>query len=160
MHTWLPSSNYDSIPNFLDDVRLRKQRFDCLRIFRALSDPSYGFQTHPVVRMWRGYEKNLFNYSCEICNGYLQRINSKTSDECLNEIEQIEIDGLTFGKAEKDWYSLVNSEWNKKHGSRPPWYSCEHIFSSHRAALLAKNPKWYTQFNWTEEPKIRYFWPV
>jgi hypothetical protein len=30
----------------------------------------------------------------------------------------------------------------------------------HRAALLAKDPAWYGQYGWKEEPKIEYWWPT
>lgn len=42
----------------------------------------------------------------------------------------------------------------------PPWLRNESFHTSHRAALLAKDPEWYGQFGWIEEPKIEYVWPI
>lgn len=42
----------------------------------------------------------------------------------------------------------------------PKWFGNEKFHSSHRAALLAKNYKHYSQFGWTEKPEINYYWPV
>ncbi len=33
-------------------------------------------------------------------------------------------------------------------------------WSNHRAALLYKDPEYYSQFGWTEEPALEYHWPV
>jgi hypothetical protein len=33
------------------------------------------------------------------------------------------------------------------------------VVISHRAALLYKLPEHYSQFGWTEDPKVAYLWP-
>jgi len=49
----------------------------------------------------------------------------------------------------------------------PPFIGEERLHSSHRAALLYKNPDWYGQFGWKEKPavpdakgRLPYYWPV
>ena len=37
--------------------RLGKQGVEALQVVRALTRPGYGWQNHPAVRMWRGYEE-------------------------------------------------------------------------------------------------------
>jgi hypothetical protein len=37
--------------------RLGKQGVGALQVVRALTRPGYGWQNHPAVRMWRGYEE-------------------------------------------------------------------------------------------------------
>jgi hypothetical protein len=42
-----------------------------------------------------------------------------------------------------------------------PWWMGNNKFhSSHRAALLHKNGLYYSQFGWSEEPKLDYYWPL
>jgi hypothetical protein len=40
----------------------------------------------------------------------------------------------------------------------PYWFGDTDFHSRHRAALLAKDPKWYGQFGWKEKPAIDYRW--
>jgi hypothetical protein len=42
----------------------------------------------------------------------------------------------------------------------PPWLGIEEFHSSHRAALLAKDYDWYSQWGWVEKPVIDYWWPT
>ena len=42
----------------------------------------------------------------------------------------------------------------------PPWLGDERLHSTHRANLLRKDPQWYGQFQWTEDPGTGYWWPV
>ena len=46
----------------LDYRRLGKQRVEAMQILKALGNPSYGWQNHPAVKMWRGYEEALKFY--------------------------------------------------------------------------------------------------
>lgn len=41
----------------------------------------------------------------------------------------------------------------------PPWLD-DNFCSRHRSALLAKDFEYYKKFNWKEQPKIDYIWPV
>jgi hypothetical protein len=50
--------------------------------------------------------------------------------------------------------------YSSKFPELPNWWKDERIFSSHRAALLYKNYKWYSQFNWKEKPELNYYWPL
>ena len=43
----------------LDHRRLGKQRVEVLQILRALTRERYGWKSHPVVRMWAGYDEAL-----------------------------------------------------------------------------------------------------
>jgi len=42
----------------------------------------------------------------------------------------------------------------------PVFMGDERLHSSHRAALLYKDPLFYGQYGWKESPRIEYFWPV
>lgn len=59
MQTFLPYSSFSKSASVLDNKRLGKQRVECLQILKALSDPAYGWQNHPAVKMWKGYTDRL-----------------------------------------------------------------------------------------------------
>ena len=40
-----------------------------------------------------------------------------------------------------------------------PWLT-RSLCASHRANLLRKDPRYYEQFGWTEDPTAPYIWPV
>lgn len=42
----------------------------------------------------------------------------------------------------------------------PPWLGDERVHASHRSNLLRKDPVWYGQFDWTDNPTDPYVWPV
>lgn len=45
-------------------------------------------------------------------------------------------------------------------GIAPWWLGDERLHSSHRGRLLYKDPDWYSQFGWSEEPiETGYWWP-
>ena len=55
MQTFLPYPDYAASAKVLDRQRLGKQRVENLQIIKALLDPTYGWQNHPAVKMWRGH---------------------------------------------------------------------------------------------------------
>jgi hypothetical protein len=42
----------------------------------------------------------------------------------------------------------------------PDWFGDDNFHSRHRAALLAKDIKFYGRYDWKEKPEINYLWPV
>lgn len=135
MQTFLPYADYAKSAACLDRARLGKQRVECLQILKALSNPGYGWQSHPAVKMWRGYEASLANYGIAVCLAWQAR---GYVDTCQDKIEV---------------YQDTNAP-------RPHWLGNPRFHASHRAALLAKDPSWYWQYCWGEAPCIDYFWPV
>lgn len=71
MQTFLPFPDYDKSARVLDDRRLGKQRVECLQILKALTIPSYGWQNHPAVKMWRGWEMQLCSYASYILDEWV-----------------------------------------------------------------------------------------
>lgn len=153
MQTFLPYPNFTTSARCLDPKRLGKQRSECLQILTALIDPTYGWQKHPAVRMWQNSKMILVLYARVICEEWIAR---GYKDTCLDKTTAL------WQTAIKDMgaYELVEFC-----GGSPPWLT-EEFCSNHRSILLAKNPKWYNQFNWTEQPAIKndkgqwpYLWP-
>lgn len=73
MQTFLPFADFEETARSPDTRRLGKQRVETLQIVRALTRPGYGWQNHPAVRMWRGYEEALGAYGIVVCREWQRR---------------------------------------------------------------------------------------
>jgi len=140
MQCFLPYPDFVQTAKVLDYRRLGKQRVECLQIFRCLNGKELRWRNHPAVLMWKGYAYQFAKYSLTVCDEWISR---GYRDSCYSKIE----------KEYEDYQPSINLV-------KPPWLGDERLHSSHRAALLAKDYKWYSQFGWSEEPKIEYYWPV
>lgn len=144
MQTFLPSENFETSASQLDNMRLGKQRVETYQILCALTNPNYGWQNHPAVKMWRNYQGALARYGIVVCQEW---INRGYKDTMLPRIEKFESSFVV-----------------------PWWIGDDRLHSSHRAALLQKarsaksaNVKminWYNQWLWQENPELNYWWPV
>lgn len=141
MQTFLPYSNFEKCAQVLDNKRLGKQRVEAWQILKIITgeDSNSRWHNHPAVKMWQGYSYSLAQYGLYICKIWTDKgfIDSLT-DKFLTHLE-----GIYFN-------DIIH----------PLWLENIQLHSSHRAALLAKNYKHYSQFGWTEEPQIDYYWPV
>jgi len=145
MQTFLPYPDFHETAACLDRQRLGKQRVEVLQILKTLVIGSR-WANHPAVRMWKGHELRLAEYGLIICDRW---IDLGYRDTCRNKIAYL--------------------VWSRVRGSNtsPPWLGDPAFHASHRAALLYKDPDWYGQFGWTEEPAVPndtgslpYVWPV
>ncbi len=132
MNTFLPYPDFAESARCLDSRRLGKQRVEALQILRALADPHYGWQHHPAVEMWRGYEQSLTLYMNAIITEWIRR--GYKNNMPL---------GIVTGQVKM-----------------PPWLGKREFHASHRSNLLRKNPKYYGQFHWNESPTLPYIWPL
>lgn len=138
MQTFLPYREFLYTAKSLDMRRLGKQRVEVLQLLKVIrydikSTPWYN---HPAAQMWIGYDGALQIYGKQICLEWVRR---GYRDTCYQKISEIDV----LNKTGKPW-----------------WLGDENFHSSHRAALLAKDPTHYGQFGWVEEPKIEYLWPT
>jgi len=135
MITFLPSPNFLETALWLDNKRLGCQRKEAKQILDILQGNKVSrWARHPAVQMWVGYEEALAYYGETLCLVWKDR---------------------GFVDNLRNYFSFnTRVQWKL-----PPWMSVTPIHSSHRAALLFKDPKWYGQFGWSEKPKIDYFWP-
>jgi len=153
MQTFLPSSDFCLSAEWLDKQRLWKQVLETHQILNVLlkRTGSKGWQNHPAVLMWKGYEEALKLYYNTFLFEWFRR-GGKT--KLL--IEKIDPANLNF----------------------PTWLGNEEFHSSHRMALLGKAQKkldltgkrdmieWYGQWNWPEKPLsssegyYKYIWPT
>jgi len=140
MQTFLPLPDYKQSMHCLDKSRLGNQVWrEGLTLIRG------GWKWHPASKMWRGYEFHL--------GWYL--------------LEGLEVLRERSGKEYAEIREKIHTEMAKHRNTGvPPWLGDDRLHSSHRAALLAKDFAWYSQFGWTEKPdpyineKYAYWWPV
>lgn len=137
MQTFLPYPDFLASARVLDNRRLGKQRVETLQILNALTNPSYGWQNHPAVKMWRGHVPLLAVYGLAICHEWIKR---GYRDTCTDKINAFTTSDLIT--------------------DQPAWLGNDAFHASHRSNLLRKEPEHYSQFHWTDGPDLPYVWPV
>lgn len=138
MQTFLPYEDFVESAKVLDRQRLGKQRVETLQIMKALHTPSYGWQNHPAVKMWRGYEWYLMKYQEAICNEWTSR---GYKDTCLEKTRD-----LMAGQ-------VINTK-------RPDWLGNDELHRSHRSNLLRKLPEHYGILFENLSDNLPYVWPT
>lgn len=104
-----------------------------------------GWKWHPASKMWRGYEYHLGLYLLAGITVLCYR------------------SGKYYAEVKR---KIIAEMENFPDTGTPPWMGDNRLHSSHRAALLAKNFQWYSQFGWSESPdpmvndKYAYWWPT
>ena len=141
MQTFLPLPNLVDSAQVLDRQRLGKQRSEAKIILNLLTGVYIGgpWANHPAVLMWRGYETMLAVYGLNVCAEWRNR---GYRDSLLPFFTE-EVNHLSKGGSKMPW-----------------WFGRQDFHSSHRAALLFKDPHYYGQFGWLEKPGISYVWPT
>lgn len=150
MQTFLPYADFRATAEVLDDRRLGKQRVEALQILRALTVPGYGWQHHPAVLMWRGYEEALARYGLEICRVWEERGHA---DTCAGKIvDDLRAAGVERGPREQA--DLLAA------GALPAWLGDEALHRSHRSALRRKDAGHYAEAFGDVPDDLPYVWPV
>lgn len=145
MQTFLPYPSFARSAAVLDTARLGKQRIETMQILRAVLLPTYGWQRHPVVLMWRGFVPALTAYGLAVTDTWRARGHADTVRDHIVEFAP-EVDGV----AQEELASA---------GLLPPWVGDEAVHESHRSRLIAKDPAFYgAAFRGTQEG-LEYVWP-
>jgi hypothetical protein len=131
MQTFLPFDNFEYCAEVLDWRRLGKQRVEAYQILNSIQTPN-GWSNHYAVKMWVGCEELLKLYTNCMIREWVNRGYNNTMQ-------------------------LYQINWKKCY--TPEWMGDERLHSSHRANLIRKDPKFYSQYNWKEEPQQGYWWP-
>lgn len=137
MQTFLPYVDFAKSANCLDDKRLGIQRIEAKQIYLAITDPSYGWQNHPAVKMWRHWPTSLATYGEFICLEWRDR---------------------GFNDSLQPWFA-ERSSINMLTQPTPSWLTPE-FCRAHQSNLLRKDYAWYSQFNWDVPTDLPYIWPV
>lgn len=137
MQTFVPlGSDFIGNAQVLDRARLGKQRVEGLQIIYALSDSTYGWQSHPAVKMWQGYRAGLALYVVEMCHEWVHR-----------------------GYADSVLEKLQPYLSRERAVPIPMWLDDERVTLSHRSNLLRKDYNYYSHY-WPDDPiDLPYYWP-
>lgn len=138
MQTFFPYSTPQTIRTILDYRRLGKQRVEGYQILKALRGDSSGWRTHTAVRMWRGFEPALFDYTLVMCEEWSARKYTDTiTDKLFEEFGYLTDEHIVY----------------------PAWCERQDVLDSHKAMLYHKDPAHYALF----APYAHidaYVWPV
>lgn len=156
----ISTASFEDTARVLDNKRLHKQTLEawqCLLTITKLDpdgndrDPK-GWYSHPVVKMWRGYESAFVAYTVAT---YIEWRGRGFKSTLLPKVLATYDRALELGRI-TDSITL------------PPWMLDTDYFarlcSTHRTALLCKNYEWYSQFGWPEDTgtapaTYEYLWP-
>lgn len=131
MQTFLPYPSFIESAKALDWRRLGKQRVETKQILEALQRGGGAWYNHPATQMWKGHEPMLCLYGMEICTEWIRRGYKDT----LYRYFDFQLSG----------YEILLDQG-------PEWLGDQRIHSSHRGRLLAKDPIWYSQWGWDDQP--------
>lgn len=137
MQTFLPYPDFALSAQVLDRQRLGKQRVEAKQIILALESPTYGWQNHPAVKMWRGHEVALARYGVQVCKEWRAR---GYKDSLLPFFEE---------RAVLTSYMLRSIAW-----------LTSEFCHAHQSNLIRKMPEHYRQFWPDVPPDLPYIWPV
>jgi hypothetical protein len=140
--TFLPFDDIERSLLVLDKRRLGKQRVEAGQIMKALRGETKGWVNHPSTKMWQGYEFLLKHYYNESLRIWELRggKNVLSKPVTLDDEERTRLEA----------------------GDRPWWWGYAPLHESHKAALIRKDPAYYTSLLELKTPKflsLGYFWP-
>ncbi len=150
MQTFLPFPIFSATADVLDVRRLGRQRVEALQILRALTVPGYGWQHHPAVAMWAGYEEALARYGLDVCRAW--RAGGR-ADTCADTIRA----DLYAATGTRD---VRPQDVLERAGELPPWLGEPAFHRSHQSALMRKDPEHYQRWFADVPDDLPYVWPA
>lgn len=139
MQTFLPFTQFSRTAEVLDYQRLGKQRVEAKQIYLALTQPGYGWQHHPAVRMWRGCEAMLLLYGYTVSCIWRDRGYNDTLRDYF-------------------WAQLNNYTMTQQ-GTAPAWLGDTAFHRSHQSNLIRKNAAHYAPLFPGVPADLPYVWP-
>lgn len=136
MQTFLPYRSFKKSAQSLDRQRLGKQRIEAKQIYFALTIPDYGWKQHPIVKMWKGYEKALLEYSIEICKEWRKR---------------------GYNDAQLEFFEKEYAK-RKEPVRYPEWLGKRKFHLSHKSNLVRKLPEHYSPLFEGVDGSLPYEW--
>lgn len=145
MQVFVPdATSLEASVRCLDQSRAGNQ---CWRESKTLL--SGGWPSHPAHQLFDDYPGAFAKYNMLL-------------------IDHVYENGWCRQATHEKWHEFWRQELVKAgNADLPHWWGDERIHSSHRSALLFKDPEWYCQFDWEDEPigpdpvtgKWNYVWP-
>jgi hypothetical protein len=132
MNTLLPFPSFNSI-GLLSNNDLILQINHAQELIHLLEDCPSGWYKNEAAMQWYGFLETLKAYYNQCVTLWVQR--GFTTDRKI-------ITGLDLRYSTK----------------LPPWIGDERVHGFHRAFLIARNPSFYSRYNWPRTP-VRPFYP-
>jgi hypothetical protein len=143
MQTFAPYDSLYKSAEVLDRKRLNKQITETLQIHRSLTIPTYGWKSHPAVKMWSGYECALVLYNATMAHRWIAG-GGRT---------HLSMTKLLSEHAELHQVTPCEPEM-------PSWWGDKDFHRSHRSNLLRKAPEHYASIFERDLPdNLKYVWP-
>jgi hypothetical protein len=139
VQTFLPFPDFAESASVLDPARLGKQRVEALQVLRAIVLPSYGWQSHPAMQMWRGYVPALTRYALDMVDEWTGRGHADTTRPLISEFAP---EAAAGGPV-----------------ALPSWLGDEALHLSHRSNLVRKAPEFYAPLFPGVPDDLPYVWP-
>lgn len=138
MQTFLPYPDFATSAKYLDYRRLVKQRVEAKQIYLALTDPTYGWQNHPAVKMWRGHALGVAQYGWHCC---------------------VEWHARGYNDSLVLWFAGKFPDPIPNKYDLPAWFGNPEFHRAHQSNLIRKDPIYYRKF-WPDVPdNLPYIWP-
>jgi len=135
----MPYPDFAESVRCLDDRRLNKQITEAIQILNAIHNPAYGWQNHPAVNMWRGYERALVGYTIHACGEWWVR---------------------GFTSHVKSYLKVFDMVGGVTDYDMPWWMGWDSFHLSHKSNLIRKDPSYYGA-HWPCVPdNLPYVWPT
>lgn len=147
MQTFVPFTDSVHTARSLDRQRLGKQRVESQQILQTLVGDSSGWANHPAVKMWRGHERFLANYTIDVILEWRSRGYRDTRMPVIIALaERFPISSTT----------------------PPSWWGDVNVHGSHQASLLRKDRTHYQRVFHMDDEDVDltladfpgYVWPV
>jgi hypothetical protein len=132
MQTFLPDPSFALTAKYLDNRRLGKQRVEAWQIFWVLSGHVSSWKSHPVMRMWQGYENALLLYYNTMLEEWARRGYRNII------LQPRDIAGAVV---------------------MPPWLGNKDFHLSHQSNLVRKLPSHYGSLFPGVPNNLPYIWP-
>lgn len=167
MQTFLPYPDFVESARALDTKRLMKQTVETYQLIlvftelKPVKDESgatitfesrvpRGWTNHPMAKMWRGHELALSRYQAA-CGAELRtRLTKSGRPYAVSSVIR------------SNWalWHAIERGWEPSTELSPAWLGRDDVHGSHRGNLLRKDPIFYGQYGWTDDPESAYVWPV
>ena len=150
MQTFLPYPDYAKSAAALDTIRLNKQLVEVQQIIKAIRDPSYGWQNHPAVNMWRDNIFSLCVYGGLCYTEWKLRKSKSKPHLFIHKSGTFIVNMLnTLCDEQGDYLNVL----------QPSWIGREDFHRSHQSNLIRKDPEYYgPQFPGVPD-NLEYVWP-